>query len=116
MRVAETLSITFFALAGVIVRELPEGKIDFDVSDEDVVEVRCGSSFFKIIGLPMRDWSAPQRGGDHRRESTGAGGDRAQALHQAVENAALLVVVAIAHAYAPGMPPGTRTVVAPWPG
>jgi DNA polymerase-3 subunit beta len=42
-------------LAG-IVRELPEGKITVDVSDEDVAEVRCGASFFKIIGLPMRDF------------------------------------------------------------
>ena len=42
-------------LAG-IVRELPEGKIQFDVSEEDAAEVRCGSSFFRIIGLPMRDF------------------------------------------------------------
>ncbi len=42
-------------LAG-IVRELPEGKITFDISDEDSTEVRCGSSFFRIIGLPMRDF------------------------------------------------------------
>ena len=42
-------------LAG-IVRELPEGKITLDISDEDVAEVRCGSSFFRIIGLPMRDF------------------------------------------------------------
>ncbi len=42
-------------LAG-IVRELPEGKITVNISDEDVAEVRCGSSFFKIIGLPMRDF------------------------------------------------------------
>jgi len=42
-------------LAG-IVRELPEGKIEFEISDEDVAEVRCGSSFFRIIGLPMRDF------------------------------------------------------------
>jgi DNA polymerase III subunit beta len=42
-------------LAG-IVRELPEGKINVAVSDEDSAEVRCGSSFFRIIGLPMRDF------------------------------------------------------------
>ncbi len=42
-------------LAG-IVRELAEGKITFDISDEDVAEVRCGASFFRIIGLPMRDF------------------------------------------------------------
>jgi len=42
-------------LAG-IVRELPEGKITFNISEEDVAEVRCGSSFFRIIGLPLRDF------------------------------------------------------------
>jgi DNA polymerase-3 subunit beta len=39
-----------------IVRELPEGNIQFDISDEDSAEVRCGSSFFKIVGMPMRDF------------------------------------------------------------
>jgi DNA polymerase-3 subunit beta len=42
-------------LAG-IVRELPEGKIAVDISDDDSAEVRCGSIFFRIIGLPMRDF------------------------------------------------------------
>src|ERR1017187_8855585 len=37
---------------------------------------------------PMRDRSAPQRSGDHRRESPGPTDDRAQGLRQKVEDAA----------------------------
>jgi DNA polymerase-3 subunit beta len=39
-----------------IVRELPEGRITFEVNEEDIATVQCGSSFFKINGLPMRDF------------------------------------------------------------
>lgn len=39
-----------------IVRELDEGKILVEVNDDDVATVQSGSSFFKIIGLPMRDF------------------------------------------------------------
>jgi hypothetical protein len=58
-----------------------------------------------IIQVLCAGFSAPQGSGDHGRESVSAGGDRAQALHQPVEKAALLVMVAIADAYTPGMPP-----------
>lgn len=34
-----------------IVRELPEGDIEIDVDDKNTAVVKCGSSFFKIIGL-----------------------------------------------------------------
>lgn len=39
-----------------IVRELPEGRITFEVNEEDIASVQCGASFFKINGLPMRDF------------------------------------------------------------
>jgi len=39
-----------------IIRELDEGKILVEVNDEDVMTVQCGSSFFKIIGMPTRDF------------------------------------------------------------
>lgn len=39
-----------------IVRELPEQKIEVEVNEDDLASVRCGASFFKIIGLPMRDF------------------------------------------------------------
>jgi DNA polymerase-3 subunit beta len=39
-----------------IIRELDEGRILVDVNDDDVATVQCGSSFFKIIGLPTRDF------------------------------------------------------------
>lgn len=39
-----------------IIRELDEGKILVEVNEDDVATVQCGSSFFKIIGLPMRDF------------------------------------------------------------
>jgi len=40
-----------------IIRELNENKILVEVNDDDVASVQCGSSYFKIIGLPMRDFS-----------------------------------------------------------
>ena len=39
-----------------IIRELDEGKILVEVNDDDVATVQAGSSFFKIIGLPTRDF------------------------------------------------------------
>lgn len=39
-----------------IVRELSEGRITFDIDDNDVVKVKSGSSFFKINGLSPRDF------------------------------------------------------------
>ncbi len=39
-----------------IIRELNENKILVEVNDDDVASVQCGSSYFKIIGLPMRDF------------------------------------------------------------
>ncbi|MDD5704475.1 MAG: DNA polymerase III subunit beta [Kiritimatiellae bacterium] len=39
-----------------IVRELPEQDIEMNVSEEDQASVQCGSTFFKIVGLPMRDF------------------------------------------------------------
>jgi len=39
-----------------IIRELDEGKILVEVNEDDVASVQCGSSFFKIIGMPMRDF------------------------------------------------------------
>lgn len=39
-----------------IIRELDEGKILIDVNEDDVATVQSGSSFFKIIGLPTRDF------------------------------------------------------------
>jgi len=41
-----------------IIRELPEGRIMLDISDDDVVSVQCGSSFFKVIGIGPRDFPA----------------------------------------------------------
>ncbi len=39
-----------------IIRELDEGKILVEVNEDDVASVQSGSSYFKIIGLPMRDF------------------------------------------------------------
>lgn len=39
-----------------IIRELDEGKILVEVNDEDVASVQCGSSYFKILGLSVRDF------------------------------------------------------------
>ncbi len=42
-----------------IIRELPEGAITFDISDEDQATIQHGSSFFKILGLPVADFPQP---------------------------------------------------------
>ena len=39
-----------------IIRELDEGKIMFEVNDDDVATVQSGSSYFKIIGMSVRDF------------------------------------------------------------
>lgn len=39
-----------------IIREMDEGKILIEVNEDDVASVQSGSSFFKIIGLPTRDF------------------------------------------------------------
>ena len=39
-----------------IIRELDEGKIMVEVNDENVATVQAGSSYFKIIGMSMRDF------------------------------------------------------------
>jgi DNA polymerase-3 subunit beta len=39
-----------------IIRELDEGKILVEVNDDDLASVQCGSSYFKIIGMPTRDF------------------------------------------------------------
>jgi DNA polymerase-3 subunit beta len=45
-------------LAG-IVRELPANDIDIEVSDENTAAMRCGNSFFKILGLAADDFPPP---------------------------------------------------------
>lgn len=42
-------------LSGMI-RELNEDKVFVDVDDQDVASIQCGSSFYKIVGLPDRDF------------------------------------------------------------
>ena len=39
-----------------IVRELPANDIDVSVNDENAAAMRCGNSFFKILGLPSDDF------------------------------------------------------------
>lgn len=39
-----------------IVRELPSGRIDMSVDEKYTAHITCGSSFFKIIGLPMDEF------------------------------------------------------------
>lgn len=41
-----------------IIRELNDGNIFVEVSDNDEATVQSGSSYFKIIGLPIRDFPA----------------------------------------------------------
>jgi len=39
-----------------IVRELPDASVELDADDKDVASVKCGSSFFKIIGLSEEEF------------------------------------------------------------
>ena len=39
-----------------IVRELPEGDIEVDIDSDDMATIQCGTSYFKIIGLPESDF------------------------------------------------------------
>ncbi len=44
-----------------IVKELPATDIRVDVSDENAASMRCGNSFFKILGLAADDFPPPAR-------------------------------------------------------
>jgi DNA polymerase III subunit beta len=50
-----------------IVRELPADDIEVDVSGENAASMRCGNSFFKILGLPADDFP-PTPGFEDARE------------------------------------------------
>src|SRR4051812_15831380 len=39
-----------------IVRELPAAEIQIDVDSKNVASIRCGQSFFKILGLPEEEF------------------------------------------------------------
>jgi DNA polymerase-3 subunit beta len=39
-----------------IVRELPASEIQFEVDSKNVASIRCGQSFFKILGLPEEEF------------------------------------------------------------
>lgn len=39
-----------------IVRELPSGEIHFDVDAKNSATIRCGASYFKILGLPQDEF------------------------------------------------------------
>lgn len=44
-----------------IVRELPASEVEVTVSDENTASIKCGNSFFKILGLPPDDFPPPPR-------------------------------------------------------
>ncbi len=44
-----------------IVRELPASDIDVEVNADNAASMRCGNSFFKILGLPADDFPPPPR-------------------------------------------------------
>ena len=39
-----------------IIRELPSHDVDIELEDESTVSIRCGSSFFKLVGMPEDDF------------------------------------------------------------
>ena len=38
-----------------ICRELPDGQVEIEVDAKDVATIRCGPSFFKLVGLPEEE-------------------------------------------------------------
>jgi DNA polymerase-3 subunit beta len=44
-----------------IVRELPASEVEVAVNDENTASIKCGNSFFKILGLPPDDFPPPVR-------------------------------------------------------
>ena len=39
-----------------IVRELPASEVQVEVDSKNVASIRCGQSFFKILGLPEEEF------------------------------------------------------------
>jgi DNA polymerase-3 subunit beta len=39
-----------------IIRELPTSEIELEVDDKNVASIKCGSSFFKIMGMPEEEF------------------------------------------------------------
>jgi DNA polymerase-3 subunit beta len=39
-----------------IIRELPTGDIEIEVDEKNVASIKCGSSFFKIMGMPEEEF------------------------------------------------------------
>jgi DNA polymerase-3 subunit beta len=39
-----------------ICRELPAGQVEIEIDAKDVATIRCGPSFFKLVGLPEEDF------------------------------------------------------------
>ena len=39
-----------------ICRELPDGQVEIEVDAKDVATIRCGPSFFKLVGLPEEEF------------------------------------------------------------
>lgn len=39
-----------------IIRELPTSEIEVDVDDKNVASIKCGSSFFRIMGMPEEEF------------------------------------------------------------
>ncbi|MFA5687575.1 MAG: DNA polymerase III subunit beta [Kiritimatiellales bacterium] len=39
-----------------ICRELPAGQVEIEVDAKDVATIRCGSAFFRLVGLPEEDF------------------------------------------------------------
>ena len=44
-----------------IVRELPASEVEVTVSDENTAAIKCGNSFFKILGLSADDFPPPPK-------------------------------------------------------
>ena len=39
-----------------IIRELPSSEISFDIDGKNAASIRCGQSFFQILGLPEEEF------------------------------------------------------------
>ncbi|MDB6132435.1 MAG: polymerase beta subunit [Verrucomicrobiales bacterium] len=62
LEIMETGSVTLPARRlAAIVRELPASEVTVTVDSENTAAIRCGNSFFKILGLPAEDFPPPPK-------------------------------------------------------
>ena len=71
-----------------IFRELPAGEAEIEVDEKNIASIRCGSSFFKIMGLPAEEFPPLPKfeGGKHFKISQASLRDMFRKTSYAISN------------------------------